>query len=45
MLNNELANTSNKELGFKHIKIVDMEKVCDYLFFILDNGQKNINQW
>lgn len=40
MLNNELANTSNKELGFKHIKIVDMEKVCDYLFFILDNGQK-----
>lgn len=40
MLNNELANTSNKELGFKHIKIVDMEKFDDYLFFILDNGQK-----
>lgn len=40
MLNNELANTSNKELGFKHIKIVDMKKFDDYLFFILDNGQK-----
>ena len=40
MLNNELANTSNKELGFKHIKIIDIEKFGDYLFFILDNGQK-----
>lgn len=40
MLNNELANASNKELGFKHIKIVDMEKFGDYLFFRLDNGQK-----
>lgn len=40
MLNNELANISNKELGFKHIKIVDMEKFGDYLFFRLDNGQK-----
>ena len=40
MLNNELANASNKELGFKHIKIIDIEKFGDYLFFILDNGQK-----
>lgn len=40
MTNNELIFSENNELGLKHIKIIDMDKVDDYLFIILDNGQK-----
>ena len=38
--NNELSNIPNNELGLKNIKILDMAKVNDFLFIILDNGQK-----
>ncbi len=40
MTNNELIFSENNELGLKHIKIIDIDKVDDYLFIILDNGQK-----
>lgn len=40
MLDNKLENISNKELNTKNIKIIDMDKVDDYLFIVLDNGQK-----
>lgn len=40
MLDIELATIPNKELSMKHIKIMDMEKVDNYLFIILNNGQK-----
>jgi len=37
---NELSNISNNELGFKNIKILNVEKVNDFLFIVLDNGQR-----
>lgn len=37
---NELSNISNNELGFKNIKILNIEKVNDFLFIVLDNGQR-----
>ena len=41
MPDNQLSvNNSNNELGYKNITIKDMDKVNDYLFIILDNGQK-----
>lgn len=40
MLNNELENIPNKEFSTKNIKIIDIDKVDNYLFIILDNGQK-----
>ena len=41
MLDNQLSiNNSNNELGYKNIAIKDIDKVNDYLFIILDNGQK-----
>lgn len=40
MLNNELENTSNKKFSTKNIKIIDIDKVDNYLFVTLDNGQK-----
>lgn len=40
MTNNELIFSENNKLGFKHIKIIYIDKVDDYLFIILDNGQK-----
>lgn len=40
MTKDQLANTSNEELSLKHIKIIDINKIDDYLFMILDNGQK-----
>lgn len=40
MINNELVSDLNNELGFKNIKIDDMDKVDDYLFIALSNGQK-----
>lgn len=43
MSNNELANSLNRELNTKNIKITDIEKVDDYLFIKLDNGQKLLN--
>lgn len=39
MDNNKLVSDSNKELGFKLIKIDDIEIVDDYLFIALSNGQ------
>ena len=38
--NNELSNISNNELGLKNIKILNVEKVNDFLFIVLDNGQR-----
>ncbi len=38
VLKDELINDSYNELGKKHIKIIDMDQVDDYLFIILDNG-------
>ena len=38
--NQLLVNNSNDSLGYKNINIKDMDKVNDYLFIILDNGQK-----
>lgn len=38
--NNELSNISNNELGLKNIKILNEEKVNDFLFIVLDNGQR-----
>ena len=38
--NNELSNISNIELGLKNIKILNVEKVYDFLFIVLDNGQR-----
>lgn len=40
MFNNELISDSNNQLGFKKIKIDYMDKVDDYLFIALSNGQK-----
>lgn len=41
MPDNQLSvNNSNNELEYKNIAIKDMDKVNDYLFIILDNGQK-----
>ncbi len=40
MSDNELINNPNTKLEFKNIKIKDVDKVDDYLFIILDNGQK-----
>lgn len=41
MLNsNELSNISNNELGLKNIKILNVEKVNDFLFIVLDNGKR-----
>lgn len=40
MTNNELIFSENNGLGLKHIKIIDIDKIDDYLFIILDNGQK-----
>ena len=40
MLNNELENILNKKFSTKNIKIIDMDKVDNYLFIILDNGKK-----
>ena len=40
MLNNELENTSNKKFSTKNIKIIDIDKIDNYLFITLDNGQK-----
>lgn len=41
MPDNQLSvNNSSNELGYKNITIKDMDKVNDYLFIILDNGQK-----
>lgn len=40
MTNNELSNISNNELGLKNIKILNVEKVNDFLFIVLDNGQR-----
>lgn len=37
---NELIFSENNELRLKHIKIIDIDKINDYLFIILDNGQK-----
>ena len=37
---NELSNIANNALGFKNIKILYIEKVNDFLFIALDNGQK-----
>ena len=34
------TNNSSKKVGYKNITIKDMDKVNDYLFIILDNGQK-----
>lgn len=39
MSNNGLENISSKELSTKNIKIIDMNKIDDYLFIILDNDQ------
>ena len=38
--NNELSNILNNELGLKNIKILNVEKVNDFLFIVLDNGQR-----
>ena len=38
--NQLLVNNSNDSLGYKNINIKDVDKVNDYLFIILDNGQK-----
>ena len=40
MLDNELENILNKELNVNHIKIIDIDKVDEYLFITLDNEQK-----
>lgn len=40
MPDNKLINSLNNSLGFKNIKIKDMDKVEDYLFIVLDNGQR-----
>lgn len=40
MLDNKLINSLNNTLGFKKIKIKTIDKVDDYLFIVLDNGQK-----
>lgn len=40
MTNNELTFSENNDLRIKHIKVIDIDKVDDYLFIILDNGQK-----
>lgn len=38
--NNEISKYSNNELGFKNIKILSINKVNEYLFITLENGQK-----
>ena len=38
--NNELSNISNIESGLKNIKILNVQKVNDFLFIVLDNGQR-----
>lgn len=40
MHGNELVNNHNDTLGFKNIKILNIEKVNDFLFIVLDNGQR-----
>lgn len=40
MSNIELINNTKNELGFVNIDIVDIDKVNDYLFISLSNGQK-----
>ena len=37
---NELSNILNNELKLKNIKILNVEKVNNYLFIVLNNGQK-----
>lgn len=38
--NNELSNISKNELALKNIKVFDVEKVKNYLFIVLENGQR-----
>lgn len=37
---NELSNILNNKLGLKSINILNVEKVKDYLFIVLENGQR-----
>lgn len=39
MSDNEIENIASRELNIKNIKIIDMDKVDDYLFIKLENGQ------
>lgn len=38
--NKELSKISNNKLELKNIKILDIKNVNDFLFIVLDNGQK-----
>ena len=41
MADNQLSvNNSSNELGYKNITIKDIDKINDYLFITLNNGQK-----
>ena len=37
---NGLSNILNDKLGLKSINVLNVEKVNDYLFIALDNGQR-----
>ena len=37
---NRLSNISDDKLGLKSINVLNVEKVNDYLFIVLDNDQK-----